>query len=122
MNRRSLSDSLKAAAKASTATLVAMVLFARPAIRDAWASGPMLALSVLVAMALLVGLVVFSARWFGVFRTREEWEALKAAGAYRKEDESRRALVVFGFGLAVLIALGSLVYAYDCLLKSRCAL
>jgi hypothetical protein len=123
MTRRSMSDSLRTASIASLVTVVAMLLFARPAIRDAWASGgPLLTLTTMLAVGLFVWLVVFCARWFGVYRTKEEWDALKAAGEYRKEDESRRALAIVGFGLGVAIAVGAMLFAYDCLFNGMCSL
>lgn len=95
----------RVALKAAGLTALAVVLLASPAWRRSIREeGLFVTVLIVLGLSAYVGIVVFSARVAGVYRTREEWDLLKAQGQYSSADESRRAIYVFLFGVFWLVA------------------
>lgn len=106
MRPRDPSQAFRAAIAAFIGLATAFSLVAiKLRMREAQEFSGILPFVVVASMSAFGAVVVFLARWTGVYRSDEEWRAIKEAGLYRKSDESRRAVAVVIFGVAVVLAI-----------------
>jgi hypothetical protein len=111
-------DSVSISSKAFAATLIAVFFLGKAAWKDSTRENGILFTALIFSgMSLFVAAIVFAARWFGIYRTAEEYAILKEQGKYSKRDESRRAVITFLFGLGSLIVLGFGISAFEYLMK-----